>query len=238
MLARPSFSHRYLQLGQRQIVRHGDLRGAFVAGHGGHRDPGRTDDGRVVRQLLAGPEGGVGGDQRAAVEALGRLHPAQRGTRNDPGQEPAAVDRDDGVHHGKHGDDGACALAQRGQHAGHDVRRGERAGGVVDEDGVGVGCRGVEGGAHRRGAGGAAVDQEQAGPEDRGESLALGGGDGDDDLRHATGAECLDRPAHQRAAGQRDERLRDFCSQTQTTPGRCDDADSAHGSGLGVSVEQ
>ena len=54
----------------------------------------------------------------------------------------------------------------------------------------------------------------------------------------AAGAQRLHRPADQRPAGQRDESLREIGPQTQTTPGRCDDADSVHGSGLGVSVER
>jgi hypothetical protein len=57
--------------------------------------------------------------------------------------------------------------------------------------------------------------------------------DGDDDVVRATGEQRLDGPRHERAAGQVHQRLRAVRPQTQTTPGRCDDADSVHGSGQG-----
>jgi hypothetical protein len=177
----------------------------------------------------------VPGDQGRPVEALWGLHPAQRGAGDVGGDQALVVDHDRRVHDREHRDDRGSTGGQGGEHPGDDLRWGQRPGGVVDEDGVGVLAGRGQRGPDRGGAGVPADDDVHVGREDGGEGGLLRRRDGDDDLVHAAGAQRLDGPADQRAAAEQDQRLGDLGPQTETTPGRCDDADSVHGSGLGVS---
>ena len=175
---------------------------------------------------------GVGGLEGGAVEALRRLHAAQRRPRDGVGDHAVVVDHDRGVDDGQHRHDGGGAGGQGGEDAGDDGGRRQRAGGVMHEDDVGA--------PGRTAASAARTDAVRVAPPRRAAPRAAprrtrraarpGRRPRPRRRRRRAGRQP---PSHQRPAGQRDERLGGVGPQTQTTPGRCDDADSVHGSGLG-----
>ena len=133
------------------------------------------------------------------------------------------------------GGDRGVGARQRGQRAREELRRRERARGVVDGDGLDVAGRG-ERVAHRLRARGAALDEHEAEREvvrRAGQRLlgrgAVPGRDGDDRARHAGGGERVERPCDHRAPGQDDERLRPPGAEPLAAAGRDDERGAAAG---------
>ena len=112
-----------LRLGERQVVRHGHLRGSFVARHGRDADARRADHSGVVGEVGTRPEVGVGPGEDPRWKPCGvctRRRPARPGA----GDQSLGVDHHGGVDDREHRDDGEGTGGEGVEHPARRPRAG------------------------------------------------------------------------------------------------------------------
>ncbi len=149
--------------GAREIVRVGDLDVAGLAGKDADLEAGPFGERGVVGEILAACRGraAMGASSAGEGEALRRLHQPQRVAVERPVDPAVGIDGLDRIGDRQRRDRRAASFGRRDR-ARHQRGAGERPGGVVDQDDVGLArSERLEPGAHRSLPGGAAEYRRQ-----------------------------------------------------------------------------